>query len=162
LLHLKFWKAFGALRHHRRFGDISMSNLSLEERIRRSLARGVRVVFLRKDFDRFGSYGQVGRALRALTRQGLLARVGYGIYVKARVSTLTGRPVPVEPLLAIGLEALRRLGVRAEEGAAIRAHAEGRSRQVPMAAVIDVGTSRVRRRIGFGSNVIRYEKSSKE
>lgn len=130
-----------------------------EDRIGRSLARSTANVFLRREFDRFGSYGQVGRALRSMVRRGVLVKAGYGIYVKTRVSTLSGQPVPVEPLLAIGLEAMRKLGVQADLGAAIRAYAEGRTTQMPMAAVINVGNSRVNRRIGFGSGVLRYERA---
>ena len=136
-----------------------MPNLSLEERISRSLARGSATVFLREDFRRFGGYDQVGRVLRALVRRGALVRAGYGIYVKARASTLSGQPVPVEPLVSIGLEAMRKLGVRADLGAATRAHCEGRTTQIPMAAVINVGNSMVSRRIGFGSGVLRYERT---
>ncbi len=84
---------------------------------------------------------------------------GYGIYVNARASDLSGQPVPVELFFAIGLEAMRKLGVQADLGASIRAHGEGRTTQMSMAAVIDVGNSRVSRRIGFGSGVLRYERA---
>ena len=43
-------------------------------------------VFLRAEFDRFGSPAQVGRALSQLTRDGAMVRLGLGVYAKAKAS----------------------------------------------------------------------------
>ncbi len=40
-----------------------MPTFSLQERIESSLSRSGSKVFLRREFDRFGGYDQVGRAL---------------------------------------------------------------------------------------------------
>ena len=135
-----------------------MSKLSLTERIRGSLAEGETSVFLRRDFDRFGEYDSVGKALRTLVRQGTLVKAGYGIYVKTRPSSLNGKPIPVVPVVEIAMAVLRKLGVHANVGTAVEAYAQGRSRQIPMAAVVNVGRSRVNRRIGIGQTVLRYER----
>ena len=134
-----------------------MPQFFLEDRMLMSLQRTADQVFLRRHLDRCGGYDQVGRALRGLIAKGLLVKAGYGIYVKAKPSTLTGQPVPVLPLLDIGLAALTQLGVQPEMGRVERSYLERRTTQIPMANVLNVGKSRVKRRIGFGDKSIRYE-----
>jgi hypothetical protein len=129
----------------------------LEERIEMSLRRSACKVFVRKDFDKFGGYDQVGRALRGVINKGLLIKAGYGVYVKAKPSTLTGKPIPVVPLIEVGLEALTKLGVKPELGTAAKDYRDGRTTQMPMSTVLNVGSSRISRRIGFGKKSIRYE-----
>jgi len=135
-----------------------VSQNSLTEHIRGSLAEESATVFLRRDFAHFGSYESVGSALRALIRQGALVKAGRGIYVKARPSSLNGKPIPVAQLMVIGMEVMRKLGVQAKEGKALQAYSTGRSTQMPMAATLNVGNARIRRRIGFGSTFIQYER----
>lgn len=135
-----------------------MTGMTIQERIESSLVRSKATVYLRREFDKFGGYDQVGRALRAIVAKGLLVRVGYGVYAKARKSSLTGNPVPVVPLLEIGLSVLSKLGVNAQMGTAAKAYSDGRSTQLPMRDVVNVGRSRVTRKIGFGGKVVRYER----
>lgn len=63
---------------------------TLLKRIQIKMRRSTKRVFLRQDFKSLGGYDQVGRALKELTRQGKLIRLGYGIYAKARPNRLTG------------------------------------------------------------------------
>ena len=44
-----------------------------------------------------GDYDQVGRALLALTKEGKLIRIGYGLYAKARINRITGLPMLSAP-----------------------------------------------------------------
>lgn len=132
----------------------------LEGRILAGIKRSKSEVFLRKEFNRFGDYGKVGKALRTIVKRGLLVRVGYGIYVKAKPSVLTGNPIPCASLAAIGLEAMRKLGIKANLGKSARAYRDGKTTQMPMALVLSVKGSRVRRRIGFGKHFIRYERDT--
>lgn len=136
-----------------------MSKLSIEERIEQKLQRSQANVFIRKEFDRLGGYDQVGRALRGAMKKGVLVRAGYGVYVKARQSSLTGKPVPVVSLMEIGLQILSKLGVKADVGSSAREYRDGKTTQMPMADVVSVGKARVSRRIGFGNKIIRYEKN---
>ena len=131
--------------------------MTLEERIEMSLRRSASKVCVRKDFDKFGGYDQVGRALRGVINKGLLIKAGYGVYVKAKTSTLTGKPIPVVPLIEVGLEALTKLGVKPGLGTAAQDYRDGKTTQMPMSAVLNVGSSRISRRIGFGKKSIRYE-----
>lgn len=118
-----------------------MPKMTLEERIEMSLRRSASKVFVRKDFDKFGGYDQVGRALRGVINKGLLIKAGYGVYVKAKTSTLTGKPIPVVPLIEVGLEALTKLGVKPELGTAAQDYRDGKTTQMPMSAVLNVGSS---------------------
>lgn len=135
-----------------------MSNLTTPERIEQRVRRSKRIVFLRSDFAGLGTYAPVGCALRLMVKKGVLAKVGYGIYVKARPSVLTGNPVPCASLMDIALEVMARLGVEADVGKAMRDLRDGRSTQVPMATVIDTGSSRIRRRIAIGKRSVLYER----
>ena len=138
-------------------GGIEMPKMNLAERIEMSIARSKSNVFLRKDFDKFGGYDQVGRALRSVMLRGLLVKAGYGIYVKAKKSSLTGKPIPVVTLVQIGLEALTKMGVDADVGSSAKEYMMGKSTQMPVAAVVNVGKARIVRKIGFGGKRIRYK-----
>lgn len=135
-----------------------MPKFNLEERIEMSIARSKPNVFLRKDFDKFGNYDQVGRVLRSAIRKGLLVKAGYGVYVKAKKSSVTGNFIPVIPLVQLGIEALSKMGVDADIGSSAKDYMSGKSIQMPVAPVVKVGRSRVTRKIGFGGKQIRYEK----
>lgn len=134
-----------------------MSKATVKERISTSLGSSKDGVFLRKEFDSFGDYRQVSRAVSELVADGMLVRVGYGVYARGRKSSLSNRTVPVATLVSIGLEAMRKLGVKADVGKEARALRDGLSTQVPMLPIISVGKSRVRRKIGFGKKAVVYE-----
>ncbi|MCY0852819.1 DUF6088 family protein [Cupriavidus sp. D39] len=135
-----------------------MLKMSIQDRIESSLARSGDEVFVRKEFNKFGGYDQVSRALRTLLAKGLLVKAGYGVYVKARKSSLSGNLVPVLPLSEIGRKALAKLGVEVELGSAAKAYMEGRTTQMPMSTVVKVGRSRVSRKIGVGKQTLQYER----
>ena len=134
-----------------------MPKATVKERIAASLRSSKDFVFLRKEFDRFGDYRQVSRAVGELVEEGLIVRVGYGVYARGRKSSLSDRTVPDATLVSIGLEAMRKLGVDADVGKEARALREGLSTQVPMLPIISVGKSRVRRKIAFGMRAVVYE-----
>lgn len=135
-----------------------MSKMTIEERLIRNITRSADKVFLRSEFDKFGGYDQVGRALRSLVSKGRLVKAGYGVYVKAKPSSLTGNPIPVAPVTEICVTALSKLGVKTEMSSADKAYMDGKTTQMPMAEVVKIKSSRVCRRIGFGSKIVRYEK----
>ena len=47
-------------------------------------------VLLRSDFNALGTPSSISRALQSLIKEKKLARLGYGVYAKARISTYTG------------------------------------------------------------------------
>ena len=114
-------------------------------------------VLLREDFDDLGGYDQVGRALLALTKKGKLIKIGYGLYVKAKLSSLTGVTVPVEPLPALAQKALDRLGAAPGPSKAAIKYRQGRSMQVPTGRLISVN-KRISRKIGYNNVTVVYER----
>lgn len=134
-----------------------MGKATVKDRLLASLNTSTETVFMRSEFDGLGGCRQVARAIREISEAGVLVRVGYGVYAKARFSKISGKPVPTDSLLTIGLEAMRKMGVKADVGKDARALREGKSSQVPMLPAISVGSSRVRRKIGFGNRQIEYE-----
>ena len=133
---------------------------TLEARIARNIRRRKKAdVFLRKDFESEGGYDQVGRALGSLTRQGMLVRLGYGLYGRAAPSVLDGKPAPVKGIQRMAEEALGRLGVKTSPASLARAYNEGRTTQVPSGRVVAVD-KRVRRKIGFNGTTVKFERAS--
>lgn len=122
---------------------------SLRERITAQIGRSSDQVFLTREFRRLGCERHVHRALRQLVEEGRLIRLGYGVYGRAEISRLTGKPM----LAAAGgfvdaaRQTLDKLGVPWEPTELQEAYNEGRSTQVPVNPVVRVVNSRVTRRI---------------
>ena len=116
-------------------------------------------VFLRTEFASFGSERQVSRALHTLLDVGLLVRLGVGVYARAKLSSLSGKPIPVRPLAVLAPKVLEKLGILVFPSQAVREYNEGRSTQTPRDNVINTGTRRIRRRLCFGKQIIKYERT---
>lgn len=128
----------------------------IKDRIARSIGRSSCEVFLRSDFRDIGSYSEVGKALNALRGEGRLVRLGYGVYAKARTSSLSGRSVPRKPLETLAREALEKLGVSAQPGRAEREYMAG-STQVPVRVSFDTGRRRITRKLQVGREEVVFE-----
>ena len=136
-----------------------MKKQTVKEKLKRSIAASSAKVFMRSDFTRFGGYDQVGRELKELEKEGRLVKAGYGVYVKTRKSSISNSRVPASPLVEIGVEAMRKLGKRAEiGGTAARAYQSGETTQIPMSDVVTVAGARVSRKIGFNGRFVRFER----
>lgn len=135
-----------------------MAQSTVKDRVIAKIKRSPSSVFLRKEFDRLGGYRQVSRAISEAAASGILVRVGFGLYAKARPSTIGGTPVPIGSLLNIGLEVMQKIGVKADVGTDAVALREGRSTQIPMLPIINIGKARVSRKIAVGSRQVVYEK----
>lgn len=131
---------------------------SLEERLEKRIARKRGDVFLRGDFDDMGGYDQVGRALRRLIRKGRLLKAGYGIYTRARPSSIDGQPTPTKGLRELAREALGRLGVETVPTRMEQDYNAGKTTQVPTGRVIGV-RGRVRRTITYNGVPLSYERA---
>lgn len=134
--------------------------MSIADRITRSVADCGDDVFLRREFARFGSSAQVGRALVQLTREGVLVRLGVGVYAKAKPSVLTGKPIPVRPLEVLAPEVLQKLGVAVMTGRLTQDYNAGRSTQLPSGIVLNTGRRRITRKLSFNGKVVQYERAS--
>ncbi len=118
--------------------------------------------FLRAEFARAvpqASPSALTRALAALVRDGVLVRVGYGAYARAKPSRWTGRFVPAAGIDESVKEILLKLGVDPRPNSAIRDYNAGRTTQVPAWLAYDVGRARIVRKLGFGKRVVNYETS---
>lgn len=146
----------GRGRYRKASSKSAASVASIAELIERRVRRSKRNVFLRRDFERFGSYDAVGRALRQQTRAGRLLQIGYGLYAKAESSPFTGNPAPVVGIGRLATEALERLGKAVEPSALERAYNSGSSTQIPTGRTLAV-KARVRRRIGYDGNYVVFK-----
>jgi len=125
-----------------------MKRLSLKSKVSMKISRSKREVFLRSDFENLAGYDQIGRALRQLTSEGTLLKVGYGLYAKARPNRITGKPMLSAEggFSQVAEEALSRLGVKWQPSKTVQAYQAG-STQIPANAEVIV-LDRFNRRIG--------------
>jgi hypothetical protein len=128
-------------------------NMTTKARIQSRLKRSKRYVFTRDDFKDIAGYDQIGRALRALVKEGVLLKVGYGVYTKARRNSITGKLMPASPggSAAVIVETLDRLKVRYRVTDATRAYNSGKSTQIPVSAGIKT-PSRFKRVLSVGNS----------
>ncbi|WP_022948669.1 hypothetical protein [Methylohalobius crimeensis] len=127
----------------------------IRDRIRQAIDESGDKVFLRREFDRFGSRSGVNATLRKMIDEGELVRVGYGLYVPAEMGERGAYPkFFIEDFAP---RALEKLGVEFRLGRAWRRYNSGESTQVPVRLILDVGRRRITRRIGFKNSVLLYE-----
>lgn len=126
------------------------------ERVYQKIKRSRRYVFERKDFDGFASYDQIGRALRQLVKQGELIKLGYGLYTKARMNSLTGRPMPTNPggSDALMREILKMKGVDFEMDKLSLQSLSGKSTQIPCSIQYSWNHKQFNRKLAVGNRVL--------
>ncbi len=129
---------------------------TLQSRITYRIKRSAAAAFVRQDFKDIGGYDQVGRILRELVKQEILISLGYGIYARAKKSSVTGNLIPEKSLPELSEEALKKLGVKIVPASAERAYNSGLSTQVPTGRVIGV-QGRVSRKISYKGKSIAFE-----
>lgn len=131
--------------------------MEVEKRLRRAIALRKDDVFLRSEFARFGSPAQLSRAFKQLITEGVLVRLGLGVFAKAKPSVLTGKPIPVQPLEVLAPLVLQKLGVKVKPSQAVRDYNSGASQQLAAGIVLDTGRRRITRKLGFGKQTVAYE-----
>ena len=128
------------------------------------IGRTRRNVFIRADFADLGGYDQVGRALRKLVVGGQLVQLGYGIYAKARQSSITREPMLANRggFAAAAREALDRLSKSNrqfkgwEPSRAELDYNKGLTTQVPANAVVVI-KGRFSRKISYRNLELQYD-----
>jgi hypothetical protein len=133
---------------------------TLYYKISARIARKKGLVFLREDFADLGGYDQVGRILRSLVRAGKIIKIGYGLYAKAKKSSITGEVIPAAPLPTLAKAALERLGVEVVPSDLERDYGAGKTTQVPTGRMIAI-RGRVKRKIGYGGAYVSYQSAAK-
>lgn len=132
--------------------------MSIEARIKQFVMTAQSPIVLRAELRNLGSASQLSVALRALLHQGVLVRIGTGVYAKAKRSVLSGKPIPVQPLEVLAPIALQKLGVSVRTPQRSRAYNSGQTTQVPTGLVVNVGSRRITRKLGFGGKFVEYER----
>lgn len=132
---------------------------TLREKLEARIAERRDDAFLSREFRDLGGEDQVLRALRGLVRDGRLVRLGYGVYGRAEVSRLSGKPMLAAQGGFIGAakQALDKLGVPWEPTEFQRAYNEGRSTQVPVNPAVRV-KNRFARRLRYLDTELRLER----
>ena len=133
---------------------------TVAERIREYIASSSDAAFLTSEFLQFGSRSVVARALRKLVEDQTLYRAGYGVYTPSRALTeepYVGYKIRRYDNSAVAEDFLTKMGLEPKPGLLVREYNEGRSTQVPPYVMVDVGKSRIRRKLYGGG--VRYERS---
>ena len=134
-------------------------NRTLKEKILIRITLKKDKVFTRDDFNTLGGYDQVGRALKQLVESKNIIKIGYGLYTKTKVSSITGTATIQLPLVELAKEALEKLGVKFYSSRSLNLYNAGISTQVPTGRTIAVAT-RISRKISYNGAFINYERSS--
>lgn len=113
-------------------------------------------IFMRSDFSDLASYSQIGKIIKQLVHSGFLIKISHGVYVRAKVSSLTGKTIPVIPLKEIALKVLERLGVEVCKSQAETDYNRGVSTQIPTGRVIGVKRP-IRRKVGYDGKFVIFE-----
>ena len=131
--------------------------MTVLERVRQQLKGNSQLVWLTRDFHTSGSATQVHRALKTLVDEASLARIGVGMYVEPRISSVTGELVPPGSLETLAAEAMRRLNIKVGPGTAARAYNSGETNQLPGQLVANTGRRKIQRVIEVGGRRLLYE-----
>jgi len=132
---------------------------TLENKVGYRIKRSKDSVFVPGDFSDLSGRDQIGRVLRTFIRKQELIKLGYGLYAKARKSSLTGNVIPDKPLPELAAESLKKLKVEIAPSSLEKLYNEGETTQVPTGRVIAV-KGRVSRRIGYNGKYVTLEKVS--
>jgi hypothetical protein len=132
---------------------------TLRQWIERRIAKRDDAIFLTREFRDLADERQVLRALCALTVEGKLMRLGYGVYARAEVSSLTGQPMLAARggFIDAARQALDKLGVSWELTEWELAYNEGRVTQVPVNPAVRV-KGRFARRLRYQDTELRVER----
>lgn len=127
-------------------------NRKVQTRVKRSKGS----VFLRSDFKDIADYDQVGRALRELVQEGLLIKIGYGLYARARINRITGNVMADNPSGSDGvvIEAMEKLGVEYQLDDLSRMNLSGDSTQIPAKVKIIPKNTRFTRKRAIGKQFV--------
>lgn len=130
--------------------------MTAADRIFQQIKRSRRYIFERKDFDGIASYDQIGRALNQLINRGEIMKLGYGLYTKARVNSLTGRLMPTHPGGSDALlrEILKMKGVDFVMDSLSLQNLSGESTQIPSSIHYTWNSKQFNRKLVVGNRVL--------
>jgi hypothetical protein len=133
--------------------------MTLRQQIEARIARRRDDALLTREFLDLGGERQVLRALRELTDEGKLIRLGYGVYGRAEISPITNQPMLAgDGFNAVARRALDKLKVHWEPPRAERDYNEGRTTQVPMNPVVRLRGDRFNRKLRYKTMELAFER----
>jgi len=130
---------------------------TLARKVAYRIKRSVIPVFVPHDFADLAEYDQVGRILRRFVKEGLLIKLGQGIYTRSKISKFTGKSTLEKPLRDLAIDALTKLGIEVVSTSFEKAYNQGKTTQVPTGRVIGV-KKRVSRKISYQGKSIIFDK----
>ena len=133
---------------------------TLKSRMAYRIKRSAVPVFVPGDFKDLSDSDQIGRVLRQMVRSKFLIRIGWGVYARAKVSSVSGRPVPEKPITELARDALAKLGVKVAPTEYEKAYAQGITTQVPTGRSIGIREGRISRKIGYNGRNVAYERAA--
>ena len=113
-------------------------------------------IILRQDIADLGSDRQVSRALQALVKEKILARLGYGVYVKLIQSKITGDIYLAVDFVTATRDILTKLNIEWELSQDEQDYNAGITQQVPVRPVTKIKT-RFRRKLSYQGMELRTE-----
>jgi hypothetical protein len=132
---------------------------TLREKVEERIAERRDDAFLTREFRDLAGERQVLRALRELTEEGKLIRLGYGVYGRAEISYITQKPMLAgDGFGPVARHVLDKLNVKWEPTTAERAYNEGRSTQVPMTPRVRLQKSRFSRKLRYNRMELTFER----
>lgn len=136
--------------------------MKLADRLARSIKRCSGNVILRSEIAKLGSATQLTKALNTLIKNGVIVRIGSGIYAKTRKSSVTGASVPAGSLETLATEALEKMGVLFSVGRDAAAYNSGATTQLPGSFVVHTGNRRISTKLEVGGRKLVYENNFKK
>lgn len=138
-----------------------MKTKELKKLIIQSVENSEYNAFFRKDFVSLGgNYQQIGKALKELCQEGILKKIGHGIYGKTRISNskiFADQRILTKGLTGIAPEALTRLGYQIVTAQAELDYNAGISTQVPTGRRLRIKGRKTKRKIGYDNMYVSYE-----
>jgi hypothetical protein len=132
---------------------------TLREKVEARIAERRDDAFLTREFTDLAGERQVLRALRELTDEGKLIRLGYGVYGRAEISSLTQEPMLAgDGFSAVSRQVLDKLNVAWEPSTAERDYNAGHSTQVPMTPRVRLRRGRFRRKLQYKAMELSIER----
>lgn len=131
---------------------------SLILKVYRKIIRSKDLAFVLSDFYLFSKDDdQIIRALRKLSKDKVLIKIGKGAYAKAKLSKYTNNYIVSGGLIEAGKQALKKFGIKIYSTQAQEQYNKGLTTQVPNGRVVGI-KQRVSRNISFNGIKLIYER----
>ncbi|MEX6396635.1 DUF6088 family protein [Providencia hangzhouensis] len=130
----------------------------------RSIANRKGTVILRSELEHLGSKSQIGKVLAALVEEGIIIRVGLGVYAKTRFHRFAGKRTVAAPFESVVEETFQKLNVQVTlEGQAFKDYnASLKTTQIPMQLQIRTPGRKISRNITVSGRNVRYKKITED